>query len=170
MSGSGLLCNCKICSKDQQSGGWPAGAHPSLRMPVASYLSYVQDLLRHGTAYNFSSFAPIYFCASEESVVCEMPTLLSSIWSVSKAAFTYTYLAHFYSGSSTYGGSPPVCSNPGLSCQSTAPVQDTCCFNSPGGQLLQTQFWDSNPPTGPVDSWTIHGLWSVPATHLHILD
>ncbi|KAJ8084526.1 hypothetical protein PM082_003298 [Marasmius tenuissimus] len=27
------------------------------------------------------------------------------------------------------------------------------------GLLLQTQFWDTNPPTGPSDSWTIHGLW-----------
>ena len=24
---------------------------------------------------------------------------------------------------------------------------------------LQTQFWDADPSTGPVDSWTIHGLW-----------
>lgn len=97
-----------------------------------------------------------------------MPSLLSSIWAVSKAAVTYAHIAHLYSGSSAYGGSPPVCSNPGLSCHNTAPVQDTCCFNYPGGLLLQTQFWDTNPPTGPVDSWTIHGLWSVPSTLHHI--
>jgi len=24
---------------------------------------------------------------------------------------------------------------------------------------MQTQFWDSDPSTGPTDSWTIHGLW-----------
>ncbi|KAL8678737.1 MAG: hypothetical protein Q9186_004928 [Xanthomendoza sp. 1 TL-2023] len=36
---------------------------------------------------------------------------------------------------------------------------DTCCFNAPGGLLLQTQFWDTNPPTGPSNSWTVHGLW-----------
>jgi len=24
---------------------------------------------------------------------------------------------------------------------------------------LQTQFWDTDPATGPTDSWTIHGLW-----------
>jgi len=46
-----------------------------------------------------------------------------------------------------------------LSCKNTTAVADTCCFNAPGGLLLQTQFWDSNPPTGPEDSWTIHGLW-----------
>jgi ribonuclease T2 len=40
-------------------------------------------------------------------------------------------------------------------------VENLCCFNAPGGQLLQTQFWDTNPPTGPNDSWTLHGLWYV---------
>jgi ribonuclease T2 len=51
------------------------------------------------------------------------------------------------------------CSNPQLSCHNTTVVQDLCCFNAPGGQLLQTQFWDTHPVTGPVDSWTLHGLW-----------
>src|SRR5689334_19309257 len=46
-----------------------------------------------------------------------------------------------------------------LSCQNTTTVQDLCCFNAPGGQLLLTQFWDADPPTGPEDSWTLHGLW-----------
>ncbi|KAJ7862990.1 RNase Gf29 [Mycena leptocephala] len=36
---------------------------------------------------------------------------------------------------------------------------NTCCFETPGGLLLQTQFWDTNPPDGPSNSWTIHGLW-----------
>ncbi|KAJ7633151.1 RNase Gf29 [Roridomyces roridus] len=36
---------------------------------------------------------------------------------------------------------------------------DTCCFETPGGLLLQTQFWDTSPSTGPTNSWTIHGLW-----------
>lgn len=34
----------------------------------------------------------------------------------------------------------------------------TCCTEQEG-LLLQTQFWDYNPATGPDDSWTIHGLW-----------
>lgn len=46
-----------------------------------------------------------------------------------------------------------------LSCQNTTAVQDLCCFNAPGGQLLLTNFWDADPPTGPEDSWTLHGLW-----------
>ncbi|KAH7925177.1 ribonuclease T2 [Leucogyrophana mollusca] len=44
------------------------------------------------------------------------------------------------------------------SCYNTSAV-DTCCTEYPGGLLLQTQFWDTNPSTGPSDSWTIHGLW-----------
>jgi len=45
------------------------------------------------------------------------------------------------------------------SCQNTTDVPNLCCFESPGGLLLQTQFWDTHPSTGPHDSWTIHGLW-----------
>ncbi|KAF8808085.1 RNase Irp1 [Phlegmacium glaucopus] len=52
------------------------------------------------------------------------------------------------------------CSTTGpVSCQNTSVVSNLCCFESPGGLLLQTQFWDTNPSTGPTDSWTIHGLW-----------
>ncbi|KAK4540885.1 hypothetical protein LTR36_008827 [Oleoguttula mirabilis] len=56
-------------------------------------------------------------------------------------------------------GASASCTNPQLSCHNTSVVEDLCCFNSPGGALLQTQFWDTNPVTGPTDSWTIHGLW-----------
>ncbi|KAL0947455.1 hypothetical protein HGRIS_013562 [Hohenbuehelia grisea] len=45
------------------------------------------------------------------------------------------------------------------SCQNTTTVEDMCCFEHPGGLLMQTQFWDSEPANGPEDSWTIHGLW-----------
>ena len=51
------------------------------------------------------------------------------------------------------------CPHPQLSCHNTTVVRNLCCFNAPGGSLLQTQFWDTNPVTGPEDSWTIHGLW-----------
>ncbi|KAL9034893.1 MAG: hypothetical protein Q9214_006836 [Letrouitia sp. 1 TL-2023] len=57
------------------------------------------------------------------------------------------------------GGAPPTCSDTQTSCQNSTAVGNLCCFNAPGGQLLQTQFWDTNPPTGPNDSWTVHGLW-----------
>ena len=46
-----------------------------------------------------------------------------------------------------------------LSCHNKTAVANTCCFNTPGGVLLQTQFWDTDPATGPADHWTIHGLW-----------
>ncbi|KAJ7161258.1 ribonuclease [Mycena crocata] len=45
------------------------------------------------------------------------------------------------------------------SCTNTSAIADQCCFQAPGGQLLLTQFWDTDPTTGPSDSWTIHGLW-----------
>ncbi|KAF1946621.1 ribonuclease T2 [Clathrospora elynae] len=51
------------------------------------------------------------------------------------------------------------CPMPQLSCHNTTVVENLCCFNAPGGQILQTQFWDTAPATGPDDSWTIHGLW-----------
>ncbi|KAG5735221.1 hypothetical protein E4T56_gene13699, partial [Termitomyces sp. T112] len=52
------------------------------------------------------------------------------------------------------------CSTTGAaSCHNTSAVSNLCCFESPGGLLLQTQFWDTDPSTGPTNSWTIHGLW-----------
>ncbi|KAJ2977394.1 hypothetical protein NQ176_g4396 [Zarea fungicola] len=55
------------------------------------------------------------------------------------------------------GGATCPANSP-LSCHNNGPVSDTCCF-IPAGHLVQTQFWDSNPATGPSNSWTIHGLW-----------
>ncbi|KAI4722679.1 ribonuclease T2 [Aureobasidium sp. EXF-10727] len=48
--------------------------------------------------------------------------------------------------------------NAPISCQTSGTIQNTCCTEVQG-QVLQTQFWDSSPATGPSDSWTIHGLW-----------
>lgn len=57
-------------------------------------------------------------------------------------------------------GSAPSCpANGPLSCHNSTSAGNTCCFEYPGGQVLQTQFWDYNPSTGPSDSWTVHGLW-----------
>lgn len=54
-----------------------------------------------------------------------------------------------------------TCSSSVQSCSSSASSSSvsSCCVNKPGGQLLQTQFWDTDPVTGPSNSWTIHGLW-----------
>jgi ribonuclease T2 len=59
----------------------------------------------------------------------------------------------------TLAGTPETCSNNAsvLSCSGSS--TNTCCINSPGGLFQQVQFWDTNPSTGPSDSWTIHGLW-----------
>jgi ribonuclease T2 len=59
-------------------------------------------------------------------------------------------------------GNPRSCpADMPLSCQNSTVVDDTCCFNYPGGLVLLTQFWDTKPATGPVDSWTAHGFWWV---------
>lgn len=65
------------------------------------------------------------------------------------------------------------------SCENTTTIQNTCCSPTPGGLVLQTQFWDTY--TGlekqgqllPKNSWGIHGLWpdfcdglSVPSCYL----
>ncbi|CDK30067.1 unnamed protein product [Kuraishia capsulata CBS 1993] len=49
--------------------------------------------------------------------------------------------------------------NPPLSCFNKTEVSNLCCFEYPGGILLQTQFWDYLPPVGPDDMFTLHGLW-----------
>ncbi|KAJ4152193.1 Ribonuclease T2 precursor (RNase T2) [Fusarium oxysporum] len=70
-------------------------------------------------------------------------------------------LAGVQAKSCSAGGKPSVefCSKDlPLSCHNTTAVEDTCCF-IPTDQLLQTQFWDSDPVAGPHNSWTIHGLW-----------
>lgn len=71
-------------------------------------------------------------------------------------------------GGRVMGDFTQSCPTPQLSCHNTTVVANLCCFNAPGGQLLQTQFWDTAPATGPVDSWTLHGLWYVSTTsHTH---
>ncbi|KAF8659270.1 hypothetical protein AX14_007624 [Amanita brunnescens Koide BX004] len=54
--------------------------------------------------------------------------------------------------SSCDASSPP-------SCSASGDVSGTCCYESPGGLISLVQFWETHPPDGPSDSWTIHGLW-----------
>ena len=35
-----------------------------------------------------------------------------------------------------------------FSCQNSTAIEDTCCFVT-SGQLVLTQFWDTDPVTGP---------------------
>ncbi|KAI9776661.1 MAG: ribonuclease T2-like [Geoglossum umbratile] len=44
-----------------------------------------------------------------------------------------------------------TCPLPELSCHGKSPV-NACCTLAPGGQILQTQFWDTDPTVGPSDS------------------
>jgi len=60
-----------------------------------------------------------------------------------------------------FGNIPSCPANSPLSCHNSTVAPDSCCFIHPGGQLLQTQFWDVRPSIGPEDSWTLHGLWYV---------
>ncbi|KAJ7361522.1 ribonuclease T2-like protein [Mycena albidolilacea] len=51
------------------------------------------------------------------------------------------------------------------SCENTTQIANTCCSPTPGGLVLQTQFWstwtglEKQGQRLPKGSWTIHGLW-----------
>ncbi|KAI1147337.1 ribonuclease T2 family protein [Nemania diffusa] len=82
------------------------------------------------------------------------------------AVFARGVLGGLYPGLSTANHTCSLVS-PVLSCSSGAQpgLVDTCCTETFGGLILQTQFWDTYTgleSTGqllPKDSWTIHGLW-----------
>lgn len=76
------------------------------------------------------------------------------------------YRKNHGSGGSTSGSNGTCTSIPQfLSCENTTEITDTCCTPTPGGLVIQTQFWDTY--TGmeksgqllPKNNWTIHGLW-----------
>lgn len=46
-----------------------------------------------------------------------------------------------------------------LTCLNSTPIENSCCFESPGGLFAQTQFWDYKPAVGASDKFTLHGLW-----------
>jgi ribonuclease T2 len=85
--------------------------------------------------------------------------LLQYFWSKSLIMVRTIVLLTTFTTVALALGTLESCPNPVLSCHNTTAVSNTCCFNAPGGQLLQTQFWDTDPATGPSNSWTIHGLW-----------
>ena len=116
-------------------------------------MTFLQQTLREGGhIYGATIHALSDLTAS--SVIDKMSSQYVSV-----RKFAQYAQAAIFSSSIVLGGTLPSCPNGQLSCQNTSAVANTCCFNAPGGQLLQTQFWDFNPATGPVDSWTVHGLW-----------
>ena len=121
------------------------------------------QLVNNGVPYNASSV--VHSFSSRKEAFSKIPAMISSIRSIAKTARNYVQLALLFSANPGQSTSAS-CPNAQLSCSSGATTTNYCCFNYPGGLLLQTQFWDTNPPTGPSDSWTIHGLWSV---HLWLL-
>lgn len=100
----------------------------------------------HNAAAALQSLAP-------QSTDAAMPSLRT----LSKVALGGAQV--LLGGQGVRGTFTQQCDAPQLSCHNTTVVENLCCFNAPGGQILQTQFWDTNPPTGPDDSWTLHGLW-----------
>lgn len=66
----------------------------------------------------------------------------------SSSSVTSTATSTSSTSTPTSSAGPKTCMNPQLSCHNTTEVEDTCCFNAPGGQLLLTQFWDTSPSTG----------------------
>jgi ribonuclease T2 len=97
--------------------------------------------------------------------VAPQTTNMPSLRTLSKLAFGGAQV--LLGGQGVRGTFTQQCDAPQLSCHNTTVVENLCCFNAPGGQILQTQFWDTNPPTGPDDSWTLHGLWYVWAIPFH---
>lgn len=91
--------------------------------------------------------APYYTPAGAESLSTSSSS--SSVSAASSSAISSRF-------PSVFNSCP---SNLPISCTNTTVIEDSCCYEYPGGVMLQTQFWDSNPSTGPNDSWTIHGLW-----------
>jgi len=67
---------------------------------------------------------------------------------VSRVSSACSCIATSTSPAPTATAGPKSCLNPQLSCHNTTAVADTCCFNTPGGELLVTQFWDTDPSTG----------------------
>ena len=95
-----------------------------------------------------------YFSHAQDTILDQLEAM-PSVNSLMRASTALLSLGAQYARAGNTMGCP---SNSPLSCSSSS-VSNTCCTNSPGGLLLQTQFWDYNPETGPLDSWTVHGLW-----------
>lgn len=93
------------------------------------------------------------------------PVVLAALCSAANAEYLDLALRHSIVPN-TYPNISSCASQPfTFSCENTTTIENTCCSPTPGGLVLQTQFWDTY--TGyeeegqllPKGSWTIHGLW-----------
>src|SRR5580692_11582820 len=91
---------------------------------------------------------------------------------VAFAIYALSASATAYAGSESFSApntfpNLAACVNEPLvfSCENTTAIKNTCCSPTPGGLVLQTQYWDtytgleSDGQLLPKNSWTIHGLW-----------
>ena len=97
--------------------------------------------LPHGALKNLSSlsFLSLPRLHALPPLSSTMSSFLPSLKALSKLALTYTHFVLLSTGNTVSGGAPDTCSNPQTSCQNTSAVANTCCFNAPGGQLLQVR-------------------------------
>lgn len=99
-----------------------------------------QAVLRDGALKDLSSPSSLSLAQLDpQSLSSIMSSFMPSVKALSKAVLTYSQFALLYSSNTVSGGSPETCSNPQTSCQNTTAVANTCCFNAPGGQLLQVR-------------------------------
>lgn len=129
-------CRCWIRSR---SHGFRFAPARSIYHVEQCILTYIRALL--DPPFLFSSF-------TSSSKMYTSLLLGATLFGASQAATIPGLFKRISSGCSPTGP---------LSCSSN--ITDTCCTESPGGLLLHPQFWDTNPSTGPLNSFTIHGLW-----------
>ena len=127
---------------------------------------------------NFSLLCTSYIRSGKTVITDNMPSIRTfsnlalSALSVAQTALGFSSLSSpiYRLSTDSSNGASEACPNPQLSCHNTTAVANLCCFNAPGGTLLQTQFWDTNPVSGPDNSWTIHGLWVSIICHPRIIN
>jgi len=138
---------------------------PRTDLPDGARSSASQCLYVSMYPFSFVYYAPFCFFSrytptTPSFLPPDLSIMLLSLRSLALGGLALASSA--YASSSLFAGtvvSCPVTNSTPLSCHSTGTQSNTCCFNEPGGLLLQTQFWDTNPPSGPANSWTAHGLW-----------
>ncbi|KAF7303260.1 HST3 protein [Mycena kentingensis (nom. inval.)] len=92
--------------------------------------------------------------------------MLSAVFLAAAASTVAAYGGHSSSVISTYPDLRACAAQPSVfSCENTTVIENTCCSPTPGGLVLQTQFWstwtglEKKGQKLPKGSWTLHGLW-----------
>ncbi|PVF99614.1 ribonuclease T2 [Serendipita vermifera] len=90
------------------------------------------------------------------------PSILTVLSHLSLGALCYGAVLHHRAAPTSDEQCPAT---PIRSCQNTPSDVNTCCYPTPGGLIVHTQFWNTkvnrNTPGQvlPRNSWTMHGLW-----------